>query len=164
MKFSHRFGNDELARWVIEGLQRAFPDNDLSPLLEKHGFRMTLESIIPMHTDEQNRFFHFLLKTWIDEDPAVLAPLEQEIGRQATDKEGLIWLKRRVQIVHFGVVQIYDEHGNEHMVPVKTLSGEWDWSIAGYKRKQLTREEFRNLIDRVYRLADPIELPEPEQQ
>ncbi len=160
MKVDIRLGNGERARWALEGLQKLTP-TDLTPMLEGLGFRVIIESIHVMRSEKQNKALHWLLKQWMELDrAAILEMCRGDLGDEPKQRQVLEWLKRRVQVVHWGAVPVYDEHGNEHVKPLKTLTGVWDWALVGYRDKQCTKQEFRDLIERVYRLAEPCVLPE----
>lgn len=91
------------------------------------------------HSAKQRRAFHWLIGQWME--------LDARIGKDA-DR-----LKTEILKSHFGVLRVSHEDGNETFIPLKRTTQEWSWDKAAYVRKELTREQYRELIDYVYRIA-----------
>lgn len=104
-----------------------------------HGHRVELVQEQPDHTDKQRGGFHWLLSKWLEINP-----------RAARDSEQL---KTHILKLHFGVMRITDDHGNELLLPLKRTTQEWSWDKGRYVKKQLTMDQYRELIDHTYQLA-----------
>lgn len=147
MKKTFDLGNGPRARTILAGIGREVPLGRLEAWLQGMGFRITLETIKPSNTDEQRRGFHWLLKQWLKLDPGI-----------AKDEEAL---KEKLCKATFGVAKVYDEHGNEYLKAAVRTTRVWDHATCEYRAKQMTRDQYTQLIESVYRLG-PSELPEME--
>ena len=143
MRITRKFGNDATALALLAQLRAIWPGIDALP--SNLGFRITVESIKPQHTDVQRQGFHWLLEQWLRLDPKVAR------GKEA--------LKSSVLMSMWGVIRVIDPYGNETLKPFKRTTREWCSDSGSYVDKPLTVEQYSDLIEHTYRMADPIVLP-----
>ena len=98
------------------------------------------------HSDKQRRGWHWLLGEWLKLDPGVAKNQDM--------------LKTRVLIACFGGARVTDQHGNETTIPIIRTTQVFDFDRGGYRRKQLSKGLYTDLVEFTYNIAAPTVLPE----
>jgi hypothetical protein len=114
------------------------------------GITIQVDPIKPQYTREEESGLHLLLAEWLRMDPGITIGIER--------------LKESVCRSMWGVVRLVGIHGQEEFVASRRTTRVWDHERKEYVRSKLSREEYAELIDFVYRLAaeDGIVLPKLE--
>ena len=111
------------------------------------GITVQVDPIKPAYTREEEAGFHLLLTEWLRMDPGITIGVER--------------LKEIVCRGMWGSIRLVGPHGQDEYVAARRTTRRWDVERKEYVRSKLSREEYSELIDFVYRMAaeDGIVLP-----
>jgi hypothetical protein len=111
------------------------------------GITVQVDPIKPAYTREEESGLHWLLTEWLRMDPGITIGVER--------------LKEIVCRGMWGSIRLVGPHGQDEYVAARRTTRRWDVERKEYVRSKLSREEYAELIDFVYRMAaeDGIVLP-----
>lgn len=130
------------ARTFLHETARMFRSrqHELDSIDVRMGVRVTIESVKPDYTRQEEAGFHWLLSEWLRLDPELSYSLED--------------LKEYVCAAKWGVVRLVGPGGQEKLIASRRTTRKWDHDAmtpdgrrGAYVPTKLSREEYAELMD-----------------
>lgn len=138
------------ARTFLHETGRMFRNHQhgLDSIDVRMGVRVTIESVKPDYTRQEEAGFHWLLSEWLRLDPELSYSLED--------------LKESVCTAMWGAVRLVGPGGQEKLIASRRTTRKWDHDEKAYVAAKLSREEYAELIDFTHHMAahDGVVLPD----